>query len=158
PSIIAVGSTWSLAMTRKKFWVPFIVAFLVISGAGRADNWPQWRGPTGDGVSQETGLPSEWGESKNVLWRVSVPGQGASTPAVWKAHIFLTSAEGNDIIVMAVSPAGQVLWKTKLATGNHAYRRDEANQASASSSTDGQYVYAMAGTRDLAAFDFDGKE
>jgi len=78
---------------------------------------------------------------------------------VWKDHIFLTSAEGNDIIVMAVSTRGQVLWKAKLGTGNNrAYRRDEANQASPSPSTDGQHVYAMAGTGDLACFDFDGKQ
>ena len=134
-----------------------IIVFLLVAGGAKAGNWPEWRGPAGDGVSPETGLPSEWSESKNVSWKVPLPGPGASTPAVWKDHIFLTSAEGNDIIVMAVSTGGQVLWKAKLGTGNHAYRRDEANQASPSPSTDGRYVYAMAGTGDLAAFDFDGK-
>jgi outer membrane protein assembly factor BamB len=144
-------------MTCKSFW-PFIVALLLSGGDSRAANWPQWRGPSGDGVSPETGLPAKWSESNNVLWKLPLPGSGASTPAVWKDHIFLTSAEGNDIIVMAISTRGHVLWKAKLGTGNNrAYRRDEANQASPSLSTDGRYVYGMAGTGDLAAFDFDGK-
>jgi outer membrane protein assembly factor BamB len=145
-------------MTCKGFWVSIIVALLLLASDARAGDWPQWRGPAGDGVSRETGLPSEWSESKNVPWKVPLPGPGASTPVVWKDHIFLTSALGNDIIVMAISTRGQVFWKAKLGTGNRAYRRDEANQASPSPSTDGRYVYAMAGTGDLAAFDFDGKQ
>src|SRR5436305_14744640 len=98
-------------MTCQGFWVSFIVAFLLVAGGAMAGNWPEWRGPAGDGVSPETGLPSEWSESKNVLWKLPLPGSGASTPAVWKDHIFLTSAEGNDIIVMAISTRGQDLWK-----------------------------------------------
>src|SRR5262249_26106563 len=62
--------------------------------AARADNWPQWRGPTLDGISKETNLPTEWDATKNVAWTLPLPGRGGSTPAVWGDRIFLTSEDG----------------------------------------------------------------
>ncbi len=61
-------------------------------------NWPQWRGPGGDGVSAELGLPTEWGENKNVLWKVAIDGEGHSSPIVWDRHIFLTSSVQGDVV------------------------------------------------------------
>ncbi len=57
-----------------------------------AQNWPQWRGPDGRGISQETDLPLTWSPEKNVLWKASVPGTGHSSPVIWGDQIFLTSA------------------------------------------------------------------
>ena len=48
----------------------------------RADDWPQFRGPQSDGVAGTT-VPSEWGPDRNVQWKVKIPGEGSSTPAVW---------------------------------------------------------------------------
>jgi outer membrane protein assembly factor BamB len=123
-----------------------------------AENWPQWRGPNLDGISKETGLPTEWSESKNVVWTLKLPGKGGSTPAVWGDRIFLTSADGDDLDLMCVSTEGKELWKQKLGEGDRAFMRGEGNNASPSPSTDGKHVYAFAGTGDLACFDFDGKE
>ena len=39
-----------------------------------ADNWPQWRGPKNDGISNEKNIPTEWNESKNVAWKLPLPG------------------------------------------------------------------------------------
>ena len=66
---------------------------LVLSGAGyaSAENWPQWRGPNYDGVCTETGLATQWDASKNVAWKLKLPGMGGSTPAVWGDRIFLTA-------------------------------------------------------------------
>lgn len=60
-----------------------------------AENWPQWRGPTADGVSTETGLPVEWSAEKNVVWRVDLPGRGQSTPILWGDRVFLTYQVGD---------------------------------------------------------------
>ncbi len=65
------------------------VAFLA-APAALADNWPQWRGPKNDGHSAEKGIPTEWGPDKNVVWKLKMPGIGASTPCVWGDRIFLT--------------------------------------------------------------------
>src|SRR5207237_4739613 len=58
----------------------------------RGGEWPQFRGPGGTGVSEETALPLEWGEGKNVAWKVKVPGFGWASPVVWGDRVFLTTA------------------------------------------------------------------
>jgi len=60
---------------------------------GGADaNWPGWRGPTGMGVSTETGLPLTWGADENLLWKAPIEGKGHSSPVVWGDLVFLTTA------------------------------------------------------------------
>jgi outer membrane protein assembly factor BamB len=131
---------------------------LSLAAPAAADNWPQWRGPTYDGVSKEKGLPTEWGPTKNVLWKLPLPGMGSSTPAVWGDRLFLTSKDGNDLVLLCVRTEGKELWRRTLGTGDRKPRGDEGNLASASPSTDGSHVWAFAGTGDLACFDMDGKE
>ena len=66
-----------------------------------ADNWPQWRGPGGNGISAEKNLPVEWSAEKNVVWKTAIPGRGRSSPVIWGDRVFLTTdieagkAEGN---------------------------------------------------------------
>jgi outer membrane protein assembly factor BamB len=124
----------------------------------KAENWPQWRGPTDDGISNETNLAVEWSATKNIRWSLKLPGQSGATPAIWEERIFLTSQEGDDVVLMCIGADGKERWKRKLATGKSRYMRDEGNLASPSPSTDGQYVYTFTGTGDFACFDFEGKE
>ena len=81
---------------RRLSWamrVPGMVALLLLAPiAIAAEDWPQFRGPGGQGVSAETGLPIEWSESKNVAWKVAVPGRGWSSPVVADGRVWLTSA------------------------------------------------------------------
>jgi hypothetical protein len=79
------------------------IASVFFISAARAENWPSWRGPEQNGVSHETGLPAAWSETKNVAWKLAMPGKAGSTPVVWGDRIFLTSAEGNDLILAAIS-------------------------------------------------------
>jgi outer membrane protein assembly factor BamB len=127
-------------------------------GPARADNWPQWRGPDNDGISKETNLPAEWSDTKNVAWKLKLPGMAGSTPAVWGERIFLTSQDGKDLVLLCVSTEGKALWKSKLGTGARRFRGDEGNEASNSPSTDGQHVWAFVSPGDFACFDLDGKE
>ena len=67
---------------------------LLSSHAGTAPdaNWPQWRGPSGQGVSLEKNLPTEWSPTKNIKWKTPIAGRGHSSPIVWGNKIFLTTA------------------------------------------------------------------
>src|SRR5947208_597407 len=56
------------------------------------ESWPQWRGPLGTGVAPDAKPPVEWSETKNIRWKIALPGKGHSTPVVWGAQIFLTTA------------------------------------------------------------------
>ncbi len=125
--------------------------------AGTFENWPQWRGPDYDGLSHETNLPTTWSESSNVLWKLDMPGMAGSTPAVWDKHLFLTSQDGDNLVVVCANTDGKLLWKRPIGA-NRPIRGDEGNGASPSPSTDGHHVYVFVGSGQLACFDFDGKE
>jgi outer membrane protein assembly factor BamB len=63
-----------------------------------AENWPQWRGPSGQGVSSETAVPTEWGPDKNLVWKTELPGTGHSSPIVWGGRIFVTAVLEGDVV------------------------------------------------------------
>jgi outer membrane protein assembly factor BamB len=86
-------------LSRSHFVLVIAIASAVPAAArGAGENWPQWRGPGGQGVSTEQQLPTEWGPDKNIAWKTLLPGSGHSSPIVWGDRIFLTSAfEGEDL-------------------------------------------------------------
>ncbi len=61
-------------------------------------NWTQWRGPNGQGVSSETGLPTEWSATRNVKWKTPLAGRGHSSPIIWGDRIFLTTSIEGEVI------------------------------------------------------------
>jgi outer membrane protein assembly factor BamB len=140
----------------------FLFAVLLLTPfaapVARAENWPQWRGPGGDGISHETNVPVEWDAVKNVAWKVKMPGMGSGTPAVWGDRIFVTSEDGDDLALVCLNTDGKELWKRKLSAGRNRFMRGEGNNASPSPSTDGERVYCYFGTGDLVCVDFAGKE
>ena len=139
----------------------FLVAFCVVSSAAaaRADNWPSWRGPDNNGLSQEIGLPLVWSATKNIAWKLPLPGKAGSTPVIWGERIFLTSAKNNDIVLLCVGTDGKPQWERKLARAVRlVIKKDEANEASASPSIDGRHVYTFVGSGDCACHDFEGKQ
>lgn len=138
----------------------FLVGVYFISSITEslAGDWPKWRGPRNDGTSTETGLASRWSKTENVRWRLELPGPAPSTPVVWRDRIFLTSADGESLVLLCVSTSGKLLWKRTVGGGNYDVRQGESNAASPSPSTDGKYVWVFFGTGVLACYDFDGEE
>lgn len=139
------------------------VGLLVWGLASRAgaEDWPAWRGPTGQGYSTDTTLPLEWGPNRNVKWKIPLEFQGNSTPIVWKDRIFLTQAnEGGSLrsLLCFNRKNGQKLWQRDVR-----YDKKERNwnpnwYANASPVTDGSVVVACFGSAGLYAYDFTGKE
>jgi outer membrane protein assembly factor BamB len=124
-----------------------------------AENWPNWRGPTYNGTSPETGLPTTFSKTENVKWTAPMPGPAAATPVVWGDHVFIstTDRETRSLHAMALDrKTGKVLWQHEVAPG---FRQDDrSNYASPSPVTDGKTVYFYYGNGELAAFDFAGKK
>lgn len=135
-----------------------VLAFVLFSFAVvQAENWPQWRGPSLNGVSNEKNLPVKWTAEENVAWKVAMPGSSGSTPIIWRDRIFLNVAEGDDLFLWCVDKTnGEVLWKKPLGGGNVKMRKH--NMSSPSPVTDGRNVYVMTGTGIFKSFDFNGKE
>src|SRR5262245_20491373 len=71
------------------------VGMAALASLAYADNWPQWRGPSADGISTEKTVPVEWDEKRNVLWKTPLAGLGTSTPIVWDGKVFVTSQIGD---------------------------------------------------------------
>lgn len=138
--------------------VCFAAALLQIAPSSNAGNWPQWRGEKHDGISDESGLPVRFDKTENVLWRLPLPGPAGATPVVWSDRIFLTSAKGQDLVLMAVSTGGERLWEQTVANHNESVRGDEGNFASPSPMTDGKHVWAIMGTGDIGCYALDGKK
>src|SRR5258708_2073352 len=85
-----------------------------------AGNWPQGRGPTGDDVSRETGLPLKWGDAPaaGIAWKAPLPEWGTSTPAIWGDSIFLTTEAGEKLLALCLDKkTGSILWTRQIGTG-----------------------------------------
>src|SRR4029078_1990712 len=115
---------------------------LVSTAALRAENWPQWRGPSLTGVSAERNLPVRWSTTENVAWKLPLPAWSGSTPIVWGDRIFLNVAadvkvrDGDYLHLWSFDRAnGSVLWKRPLGPGNHQERKQ--NMSTPSPVTDG---------------------
>ncbi|MEZ5402925.1 MAG: PQQ-binding-like beta-propeller repeat protein [Bryobacteraceae bacterium] len=161
-----------------RMFMLFLTAALAL-----ASDWPQWRGPTADGISSDDGVPTRWSKSENVVWKAPLPGLGTSTPIVLGNRVFVTSQTGDGPFegrgrdfegatearksgdgpvrfnVHAFDRAtGKELWKHSMAAeGPLQPVHLKHNLASPSCVTDGERVYAWFGTGQLTALSLDGK-
>src|SRR5579871_6062438 len=94
-----------------------ILTALPAAAAVGADNWPEFRGPTGDGHAQASGLPVRWSETENVRWKTPIHDKGWSSPVVWGDQVWMTTAtaDGKRLFAVAVDrQTGKVLHDIEL--------------------------------------------
>ena len=135
-----------------------LMILLMTAASAPAENWPQWRGPKNDGISNEKGLPTKWSETENIAWKLPMPGPGAATPCIWEDRMFFTAVGDKDLLLLCVGTDGKEKWRKAIGSGNQTARGDEGNSASASCSTDGKLVFSFVGDGTLTAHDFEGNE
>lgn len=132
--------------------------FMLTGPLALAENWPQWRGSNGKGISSETNFKTSWSKA-DYAWRAPMPGQGGATPAIWGDKIFVTSADGDDLVLICLdSKSGNKLWNQTVASGNQNARAGEGNSASPSPSTDGKHVWVFFSTGALACYSVEGEK
>jgi outer membrane protein assembly factor BamB len=142
--------------------------------------WPQWRGPYATGVSRTANPPLEWSETKNIRWKVELPGRGSASPVVWNDRLFVLSAvpigvEGAAAheprgglrprdryryVVLAIDrKTGKTVWERSVREElpHEMTHQDNGTYASSSAITDGQRVYAWFESQGMYVFDMDGK-
>ena len=135
-----------------------LTAVVILAVPAGADNWPQWRGPFLNGFTSEKDLPTTWSKTENVLWVAKMPGVGQSTPIIWEDRVFITAIEGESKKMWAISlnrSDGNELWKHDMGEGF--FSGNGNSGASPSPITDGERVYFLFGTTELATFDMDGQ-
>ena len=135
-----------------------VVTLFLCGDVAFAENWPNWRGPTRDGISAETNLPVEWDTEQNIAWKRAMPAWSGSTPVIWNELIFINVAVDDDNLELWCLDrnTGQTQWARPLSDGNRRLRKQ--NMSSPSPVTDGERVWVMTGTGIIKAFDFEGDE
>lgn len=140
--------------------------------------WPQWRGPYATGVSKTADPPIEWNETKNVRWKVEIPGRGSGTPVIWGNRLFVLSAipavangarsheprgggarVPHRFVVMALDRStGQTVWERTAYehTPHEGSHPQWGTWSSSSAITDGERVYAFFDSFGLYAYDMNG--
>jgi outer membrane protein assembly factor BamB len=150
------------------------------SAALRERYWPQWRGPYATGVSRSATPPTDWSESKNIRWKVEIPGRGSSSPVIWGDRLFVLSAVPIGVDAAAshaprggVQPrdryrftvfaidrrTGKTVWErvAREEQPHEATHGDNGTYASSSAITDGQRVFAWFESQGMYVYDMDGK-
>lgn len=174
----------ALAISRVLL-LPVIASLGVIVGAPSklTGSWPHWRGPLANGSAAQGNPPIEWSETRNIRWKISLPGKGHSTPIVLGDRIYLLAAapvgealppvhdsapgvhdsipvtHRHQYMVIALSRAdGRTLWKTAVREEfPHEGGHTTGSPISNSPVTDGEHIYAFFGSRGLYCLDLDGK-
>lgn len=135
------------------------LAVLALAGIARAQDWPAWRGPKGDGISAETGFPLRWSATEGVLWKVPVPGWGHSSPVLAGDRLFLTTyVEGTDErkLVCLDARDGRLLWERTVLVAPKERKHRLNSYASSTPATDGRYVFtAFLDRTDFTVFCYD---
>ncbi len=132
---------------------------LALPLAAAAEYWPGFRGPTGQGLSTETGLPVQWSPTENVVWKTAIPGQAWSSPIVWGDRIFLTTATDNGAschVLCVERPTGKILWDKEVFTQTTGQREGRNSFATPTPVTDGKLVYTVFYDGSIAALDLTG--
>ena len=148
-----------------------LIALSISTIAAAADEWPMFRGPNGSGVSATTGLPSEFGPDKNVVWKTVLP-PGHSSPVLTRDRIFVTAYDGGSgdkrngetlkgyrLLVFALDrTTGKILWQHEVPRSIQARLQNVNNPASPSPVTDGSNVYVFFQEFGFVSYTADGKE
>lgn len=144
-------------MTRTIATLLILLASTTLSAA----DWPAWRGPTGQGHSDEKNVPLKWSDKTNVKWKVALANPGNSTPIVSGDNIFLTQANkgGSERGLICLARAdGKLRWQKVVPYADKEKNWDQTWYANASPTTDGERVVVSFGSAGMYCFDFAGKE
>lgn len=169
---IALGLLFTTAACRKQ--TPVSEVSVSSSGVSvtdssvpfAADDWAQWRGNLSDGIAVDQIVPTKWGESDGVRWKVDVPGRGHSSPIVVGETIILGTADDaaeRQVVIAFDRSDGREVWRTTIHEGGFPARRKIHNKASNANGTlafDGERFFTAFLNSDqvfVSALDREGK-
>ncbi len=138
-----------------------------LSATNAANDWPQFRGPTGQGISRATNVPIHWSAQSNIAWKIAVPGEGWSSPVLSAEKIYLTTAMQNDVAgntslrALCISTRdGKILWNVEVFQPDARSLQQHHQKNGLASPTpiiDGKRIYVHFGHMGTAALDTGGK-
>jgi len=139
----------------------WLAAFFAVGlQTATAENWPGFRGPTRQGISNEKDLPIKWSETSNIVWKTPIGGSGLSSPVVFGDRIFVTTTtdEGASYRLLCLDrKTGDVLWNKQILRQKPGHKQRLNSYASSTPVTDGKNVYIVAFDGSIAAVSTEGK-
>lgn len=160
--------------TSRVIFAALGAACLFIVPLARGEDWPCWRGPRGDGSSEERNVPTSWNAAANanIAWKAKLPGTGHASPIVWGDRIFVVSCleEDHDRLLICLDRRnGHILWQRSVLQSPLEKKHHLNSYASSTPATDGKQVYVsfLEGTQageakgarmTVAAYGLDGNE
>jgi outer membrane protein assembly factor BamB len=137
---------------------------LILCASATAEDWPQFRGPTGEGISTAKDVPTQWSATSNIAWKVELAGQGWSSPVLSKGRLYVTyalnSTSGTTLVVTCFNAAdGKTLWNREVLKPDSAAVRQMHSKNSPASPTPivtDDRIFAHFGHLGTVALDLDG--
>lgn len=154
---------------RTSFALVLLSLGVVVAGSAAttpAGDWPEFRGPTGQGNGAAVGLPVEWSASNNIAWKQEIPGAGWSSPVVSRGRVYLTAAIANEkepaamFLLCYESATGRLAWRTEIFSATESPAQpahDRSLPASPTPIVEGERIYVYFGHHGAAALDLAGK-
>ena len=144
PSVFGDNMVLQQVIIRLVLWLLLFVSWP--SMVARAENWPAWRGPRGDGSSLEKNIPDRWNgpRGENIAWKVEIPGNGHASPIVWGDRIFVVSCREESeqrILLCLERTSGRILWEREVLRAPLEHKNPLNSFASSTPATDGKLVY-----------------
>lgn len=138
-----------------------LVISTTLPPGSRADDWPGWRGPQRNGVTNDSGVPLTWSATENILWKAPLSGAGISSPAIQDDCVFITESDGTDHGELRVRcldrMTGGERWVQQLWGTSPTLFYPRSGMASPSPVTNGKHVFTFFGTGDVFCFTMDGQ-
>ncbi|MEO7319430.1 MAG: PQQ-binding-like beta-propeller repeat protein [Chthoniobacteraceae bacterium] len=154
-------------MTPRLFLAPALLSLVPTWLHASENEWPQFRGPTGQGISAAVKVPVAWSTTTHIAWKVEVPGRGWSSPVLSRGRLYLTAAIGGDdgaaltLHALCIDAAsGRTLWDTEVFQPDPAAAQAMHKKNSPASSTPivaGERLYVHFGHMGTAALDLSGE-
>lgn len=140
---------------KRSFLRQCVLMMGIVAAPLAAANWPEWRGPGGNGAV--TGKQPPLDLAGKQLWKTELPGRGCSTPIVWDGRIFVSSPIGEEDGLLAFDAAGKELWRKTFGALTPGRGQRVGSSANSSPVTDGEVVVAYYKSGNVACVDLDGK-
>jgi outer membrane protein assembly factor BamB len=141
----------------KTQWCSILAVSLILcSIVALANDWPQWRGPGRNGISQEKGLLKEWpAGGPKLLWQQKDIGEGYSTPVIVGARLYILSNRGleNEFVQALSVEDGKPLWQTRLGNVGNPNQQPPYPMARSTPTIEGDVMYVLSSDGDLASLD-----
>jgi len=132
---------------RKASLTGLLFASIIWTGVAQGEDWPWFRGPSRQGISQEKDVPAQWSATSNIRWKTPIPGEGWSSPIAFGDRIFVTTALDGGFsfhMICLDRRSGKVFWDKELTRQKAGHKQPNNSYATPTPATDGTRVYVPA--------------